>query len=141
MNIETYGDGKKSQNKASAKGISMLRRLASWWREDTDNDNPNLSQLKLFKLAYLLPTLTFAIFSGLIFHAEQLWTYDVCFRSACIFNTYEIFKVPVWLLALSLPLTGLVAAHHRSVQTAAQITQTDSKNSFENCIKHREFFF
>tara|TARA_R110001606_G_scaffold262006_3_gene410524 strand:+ start:1675 stop:2538 length:864 start_codon:yes stop_codon:yes gene_type:complete len=118
----------------------MLRRLASWWREDTDNNNPNLSQLKLFKLAYLLPTLTFAIFSVLIFHAEQLWTYDICFRSACIFNTYEIFKIPVWLLALSLPLTGLVAAHHRSVQTSKQIDLTMENNTFSNYYKHIEHF-
>lgn len=121
----------------------MLRRLASWswWREDTDNDNPNLSQLKLFKLAYLIPFFAFIVFSCAIFIAEQLWTYNFCFRSACIFNTYEIFKVPVWLLALSLPLTGLVAAHHRSVQAATQIQITESKNTFENYIKHKELFY
>lgn len=118
----------------------MFKTLTSWWREDTDNDNPSLSQLKLFKLSYLIPFFASVIFSGLIFHAEQLWTYDVCFRSTCVFNTYETFKVPIWLLALSLPLTGLVAAHHRSIQTSKQIDLTVENNTFSNYYKHIEHF-
>jgi len=65
-----------------------------------------------------------------------------------VFNyAFEIFKVPLAILALIFPAVALVASQHRSVQTAAQIAKsekqislTESKNNFENYIKHKEIF-
>lgn len=51
-----------------------------------------------------------------------------------------MMKLPITIAALAFPLAALVASHHRSVQTAAQIERTDYKNAFENNIKHRELF-
>lgn len=72
---------------------------------------------------------------------------NLCWSSDCFNYAFELFKVPLALLALIFPAVALVASHHRSVQTAAQIDRTEkqtalteAKNNFENYIKHKELF-
>jgi hypothetical protein len=112
----------------------------NWWNEDKNNENPTLNQLKAFKAAYIIPSIIFLVVSVAIFEAEELWMSVLCFQAECIYHIYNIFKVPLWILATSLPLTGLVAAYHRSVQSAKQIEETIKNNNFSNYYKHIEKF-
>lgn len=55
-------------------------------------------------------------------------------------NLLEIYKVPLGLLALIIPVVALLAANHRSEQTKKQIEVTNSQNCFSNYYKHLEEF-
>ncbi|ADZ92899.1 hypothetical protein [Marinomonas mediterranea] len=107
-----------------------------------------LTELKWFKWALWGPIGTGVLVATAIgiadFTNEDL---RVCFTSACVNDAIGRLKFPLAIASLAFPLVALVASHHRSVQTAAQISRsdkqieaTDKKNSFENCIKHRGIF-
>lgn len=71
----------------------------------------------------------------------------VCFTSSCVNDAISRLKFPLAIASLAFPLVALVASHHRSAQTAAQIKRTDKqievtehKNAFENYFKHRTMF-
>lgn len=53
---------------------------------------------------------------------------------------YEWFKIPLWVLALLIPVLGLLNANHKSEQTRAQMELTRSQNNFANYYKHLEEF-
>jgi hypothetical protein len=70
-----------------------------------------------------------------------------CWSSVCINDAASRLKIPITIMALIFPAVALVASQHRSAQTVAQIERTDrqitateAKNAFENCIKHKEMF-
>jgi len=100
--------------------------------------------LPSFKLAILVPVFSACFVWGAMY---QSGLPDICWSPDCFNNAFELFKVPLAILALIFPAVALVASHHRSVQTAAQIERaesqialTDAKNSFENYFKHQEHF-
>ncbi len=51
-----------------------------------------------------------------------------------------IFKVPLGVLAISIPVIGILAAFHRSEQTREQIRVSINQNNFVNYYKHIEEF-
>lgn len=55
-------------------------------------------------------------------------------------NFLNLFKLPIGLASLALPITAVVAANHRSMQTAQQIKSQDSQNIFANHLEHRKHF-
>lgn len=55
-------------------------------------------------------------------------------------NFVEIFKVPISIFALNIPLVAILAAFHKSEQTRVQIRLSESQNVFANYYKHREEF-
>lgn len=62
-------------------------------------------------------------------------------------NFITIFKVPLGILAILIPLGAIYATHHRSIQTLEQMKQTRmqlkmtaSQNEFSNYYKHLEEF-
>lgn len=111
------------------------------------------------KTLYQLPSFWWAVFTPLViglsiagfiawhdfFSVESM---HACGTSDCINNAISRLKLPIAIMALIFPAVALVASWHRSAQTVAQIERTDKqiqqtqlKNSFENCVKHRELFF
>ncbi len=57
------------------------------------------------------------------------------------FNSFiSIFKFPLAITALIIPIVALLAANHRSEQTKEQIRVTNSQNVFSNYYKHIEEF-
>lgn len=52
----------------------------------------------------------------------------------------EVFRVPLAILALIIPMVALLASNHRSEQTIAQIKSSTSQNTFSNHYKHLEEF-
>ncbi|MCK5605541.1 hypothetical protein KAR91_26850 [Candidatus Pacearchaeota archaeon] len=93
-----------------------------------------------------LPALWFVV--GLLFtlaavlafiiadHSEIAWVLDYKGFN----NVFTIFKWPLTLLALIIPIVALLAANHRSEQTKAQILSTNEQNVFANYYKHIEEF-
>ncbi|ELO1812190.1 hypothetical protein QXB70_001884 [Vibrio fluvialis] len=55
-------------------------------------------------------------------------------------NLLNIFKVPLGVSALIIPIVALLAANHRSEQTKKQIEVTNKQNCFSNYYKHLEEF-
>lgn len=53
---------------------------------------------------------------------------------------YEWFKIPLWVLALLIPVLGLFNANHKSEQTRASMELTKAQNNFANYYKHLEEF-
>ncbi|MEP0071838.1 MAG: hypothetical protein ABJE79_03985 [Marinomonas sp.] len=107
--------------------------------------NKSLYQLKGFWATVFFPIICAGVVWFLIF--KSIGYPDLCLTKEGFNNAYEYFKISLWIAALSLPLSGFYASHHRSVQTVAQIARTDKqieaterKNAFENCVKHRELF-
>lgn len=52
----------------------------------------------------------------------------------------EVFRAPLAILALIIPMVALLASNHRSEQTIAQIKSSTSQNTFSNHYKHLEEF-
>jgi hypothetical protein len=124
--------------------------------------NKTLTELKWFKWALWGPigvaVIITAIITGFDNYPQPL---DWGLSSDHINEAISRLKFPIAIASLAFPLVALVASHHRSVQTAAQIERTDNqilrtdiqlertskqisltedKNSFDNNIRHREFF-
>lgn len=55
-------------------------------------------------------------------------------------NFLSIFRLPLGILALLIPIIALLAANHRSSQTKAQLDSTLEQNNFSNYFKHLEEF-
>ncbi|MBD8095283.1 hypothetical protein IFT48_35350 [Pseudomonas fluorescens] len=73
---------------------------------------------------------------------------DVCFSSVCINYFIEVYKVPITISGLSLPLVAMVAAVQRSKEAFVQIEngqkqyfEAVNNNRFGNFLKHREGFY
>ena len=98
----------------------------------------SLYQLKGFRATVLLPIICAGLAWFLIF--KSIGYPDFLLTKEGFDNAYEYFKIPLWIAALSLPLAGFYASNHRSVQTAAQINQTLTNNTFSSYYKHVEFF-
>ena len=57
------------------------------------------------------------------------------------FNHFlEVFRVPLAVIALLVPVIALYGANHRSEQTRKQIQVSQSQNNFANHFKHIEEF-
>ena len=109
-----------------------------------------LYELSSFKWAVFTPLVIGLIFVIIIachdFFLVESMTW--CWTSDCFNDAVTRLKVPIAIVALIFPAVALVASQHRSSQTVEQIKRTDKqieqtqlKNSFENCVKHRELFF
>lgn len=99
----------------------------------------NLLESYWFRGAFFIPiVIALIIYAINIISAQSLAPF--CFSAHCFSNFYNIFKVPIVVAGLALPLTGIAAAIHRSYETGLQIKTTLQKNEFEGFVKHREEF-
>lgn len=63
-----------------------------------------------------------------------------CFNGDGFNYFVSIFKVPIGILALMIPIGAVYAANHRSVISIKQTTLTIEQNKFSNYYKHKEEF-
>ncbi|VVQ30531.1 hypothetical protein PS943_01878 [Pseudomonas fluorescens] len=98
-----------------------------------------LGESPLFRAALLVPIMS----GALLFLASSISnnSFTMCMASACINNFFELYKFPLSIIGLSVPLTAIVAALHRSAEAHLQIEETLKQNTFNNYIKHQEEFF
>lgn len=101
--------------------------------------DPHKSFLNL-KILWIVVVIHFflaAIFSILIINNSNLTpSYDYTGFN----NALNIFKIPLGILALIIPIVALLAANHRSEQTKEQMRLASENNNFSNFYKHTEEF-
>ncbi|WP_330961181.1 hypothetical protein [Photobacterium sp. 53610] len=101
--------------------------------------DPNKSFLSLgvvWIVIGLLTGIAVLISAAIIVNSFLVWDF-----SYLGFNNFiVVFKVPLGVLALIIPLVALLAANHRSEQTKEQIRLNGIQNNFSNYYKHREEF-
>jgi len=101
--------------------------------------DPHKSFLSL-KILWIVVAIHFAIaviFSILIIYNSNLTpSYDYTGFN----NALNIFKIPLGILALIIPIVALLAANHRSEQTKEQMRLASENNNFSNFYKHTEEF-
>lgn len=109
--------------------------------------DPHVTFLKLKSVAYVIIMILIA--ASLIALTILVFTPNLKFNpsSEGWNNAIEIFKFPLGLLAVSIPLIALFAANHRSVQskaqmelTQSQIALTQNNNHVTNYYKHVDEF-
>lgn len=110
---------------------SVLKESFSW---HLDPHKP-LHEHWLFWLVVLTPVLL-GIALGL-----PIWQAYSFSLSESGYETFlEISKLPFYVMAPAIPLGMVVAAFHKTKQTAEQIRQTETNNNFRNYIDHRDIF-
>lgn len=97
-----------------------------------------LGDSKLFRAAIFIP-LAFGV-SLLFINIISNNVSQFCLSSDCVNNFFELYKYPLSIMGLSVPLTAIVAALHRSEEARHQIEETIKQNTFNNYIKHKEEF-
>ncbi|WP_449117735.1 hypothetical protein [Pseudomonas viridiflava] len=98
-----------------------------------------------FWCALLLPIFS-GFFLGLgIYLSTPLG--DICFSTSCVNYFVDVFKVPLSIASISLPLVAMVAAIQRSNEaslqisySAAQYGESINNNRIGNFVKHRDGF-
>lgn len=97
----------------------------------------SLFELRIFWLVSSV-FMALAVGSGFVIysHEDLLPRWDhVGFNDALI-----IFRVPLSILAVAIPVIALLASNHRSEQTRAQIIASSDQNNFANYYRHVEEF-
>lgn len=106
-------------------------------RNRTDPMNAVLYETTGFRLSILIPY-TISIFFFVAIYIENEVVFS--FSRHDLNNLFDFFKLPIYILGLSVPLTALSAAVHRSEQTALQLSAQTEQNNFANHFKHLEEF-
>jgi len=99
-----------------------------------------------FWLAILVPVFLALFLGAGIWVSSNVGKW--CFESGCVNYFVEVFKVPITIAGLSLPLVAMVAAVQRSKEAYIQIrhgqkqySEAVSNNRVGNYLKHREGFY
>ncbi|QXN62328.1 hypothetical protein [Serratia fonticola] len=97
-------------------------------------DERKLSDQWLFRLAILVPL----VISILL--CIPLWLETSIDLSAKGYDKFlNLYKLPIGILSLSIPLVAIVAHIHRTIQTAEQIQTTRKKNITDSFFSHHKF--
>ncbi|WP_415775376.1 hypothetical protein ACMYQ1_19020 [Shewanella oncorhynchi] len=97
----------------------------------------NFFDLKIVQFFFFTITITSIICYVVILFNSKLHI-DLSYVG---FNNFvEIFKVPIAMLALNIPVIAVLGAFHKSEQTRLQIKLSDGQNLFANYFKHIEEF-
>jgi hypothetical protein len=98
-------------------------------------NDENLVRQPLFWSAIIAPTVLFFYFGYFSWsdHSPQL-------DSNGLINFYNISKIPLLLLASSVPLAAMISNLHRTIQTESQINETKKKNSNDLYYSHFKFY-
>ncbi|WP_220774133.1 hypothetical protein [Citrobacter europaeus] len=95
----------------------------------------NLLKQPLFIASVALPFYMFIIYG--------LWAWkghNINFTSEGFNSFLEISKLPLIILASSVPLAAIVSNIHRTIQTEAQINSSEIKNSIDRYLSHEKNF-
>ncbi|HGH4673854.1 TPA: hypothetical protein ACJIWW_003076 [Enterobacter asburiae] len=111
--------------------VLIILFLFGWFKLD----EKNLFNQPLFITSILLPLYYFLAFG--------LWTWkdqNILLSSSGFLNFYEISKLPLLILALSVPLASIINNIHRTIQTEKQIHESERKNNFDITINHMKHY-
>lgn len=98
-----------------------------------------LSESLVFRCALIIPVSVGIILMGVsaIYNTSS----PICWSSACIGYFFELYKYPIAILGMSVPLTAIAASLHRSEEASVQIEEVMRQNVFNNYVKHKDDFF
>ncbi|MBV4486961.1 hypothetical protein HU727_015310 [Pseudomonas sp. SWRI153] len=109
------------------------------------NTHKKLSESRIFQAALFTPLAIGSCLLTVIAYFNS--NYSICFTSDCINNFFNLYKYPLSIMGLGIPLSAIAAAVHRSEETSLQIKasqnqldETLKQNKFNNYIKHKEEF-
>ncbi|MBY5119790.1 hypothetical protein [Enterobacter cloacae] len=115
---------------------SILSMLLLLWRFGWVKLNEkNLFNQPLFLISILLP-LYYALMFG-------LWVWkdpQVTLSSEGYLNFITNSKLPLLILALSVPFASIINNIHRTIQTERQIFESERKNNFDISINHIKYY-
>lgn len=112
---------------------SKLRQY--FWQPMTPSQR--LFRTRPFQASLFIPILISAALALCINCSEGL---SFNFSARGIENLWQYHKLSLAILGVIFPATALVASHHRSIQSAEQITQQNSQNLLSNHFRHVEEF-
>lgn len=101
--------------------------------------NPNSSFFKLRSVwlaVAIISSGSYWVYNEII----KSGNYIACYSASCFNEAVTIFKVPLGILSLLIPIIAVLAANHRSEQTKKQIEISKEQNNFTNYYKHLEEF-
>lgn len=100
---------------------------------------------QIFRAALFTPIVVGLFLLGVTAYSNS--DYSFCFSSDCINNFFTLYKYPLSIMGLGVPLSAIAAAVHRSEEASLQIRtsqnqleETLKQNKFNNYIKHKEEF-
>ncbi|MES3206870.1 hypothetical protein QDR00_03900 [Serratia ureilytica] len=97
-------------------------------------DERKLSVQWMFWLSMLTPIISSMILS------IPIWMQTKINISAEGYDSFlNLFKLPIGVLSLSIPLVAIVAHIHRTIQTAEQIQTTRNKNTADSFFSHNKY--
>lgn len=97
-------------------------------------DDRKLSEQWLFRLSILMPFIISIIL------CIPLWLETKFDFSSKGYDTFlNLYKLPIGVLSLSIPLVAIVAHIHRTIQTAEQIQSSRRKNTTDSFFAHHKF--
>jgi len=105
-----------------------------WYQFDAKKDFFNLKIVQVFSFGLIISSVL--VCSTILCQENLSWD----FSSEGFNNILSIFKVPLGILALLIPIIALLATNHRSVQSVEQIKVAEAQNNFSNSFKHLEEF-
>lgn len=98
-----------------------------------------LRQTSEFKASLLFPICSYLALSGLIWLNDgQLWAWQL--DSEGFRNYLELYRLPLGVLAMAVPLVAVVSSNHRSTQAAANLQAQQRQNAFSNYYSHLQEF-
>jgi hypothetical protein len=109
------------------------------------DNHKKLLESQIFRAALFTPVVIGAALLCVTAYFNS--NYSACFSSDCINNFFTLYKFPLSIMGIGVPLSAIAAAIHRSEETSLQIRtsqhqldETLKQNKFNNYIKHKEEF-
>ncbi|AZT85166.1 hypothetical protein EHN06_17285 [Marinobacter sp. NP-4(2019)] len=129
----------RKQSKESGHKVSIEEEIEYKWKGVPMSSEAHLLDTTLFRGAILVPVLI-GILLMVIAGLSSRTQLSPCFNAECFSTFFSLFKFQFAIMGLAIPLGALVASHHRSMQSAAQIKTQLNQNIFSNYIDHRKLF-
>lgn len=115
--------------------IPILLMVIFYFNDWLKLTHKNLLRQPLFVTSIALPVYMFVMYG--------LWAWkghSINFTSDGFNHFLEISKLPLIILASSVPLAAIVSNIHRTIQTEAQINSSETKNSIDRHFAHEKNF-
>lgn len=98
-------------------------------------DAKPLSEQTLFRLAIIIPVVSFFYFGAVVW-----WGKTPVISTLGFERFIKISTLPLGLLSLAIPFTAVINNIHRTIQTNEQIEQTKRKSESDLFYSHRKYF-
>lgn len=99
-----------------------------------------LTHKNLFKQPLFIASIALPIYMFIMYGLWAWKGHDINFSSTGFNNFLDITKLPLLILASSVPLAAIISNLHRTIQTEAQINLSETKNAIDRYLAHEKNF-